>query len=274
MQAKPVKEIEEMNYFELIAFLGVGSSHPGGFIATKQNLQLLDVKQTDYVLDVGCGTGLTACFLAKAIGCKVIGIDIHPVMIERAKERAEKERLGDLVQFQTADIFALPFPANTFDLVLAESLTVFLDKVKVYRHVYRVLKPGGRLADLEMSIVKELPPEVDQQLQAYYGPNVHPLSFEGWKKAIEQAGLEYTGILNPQYVRINVSALLQEVKRDWVFIKQLVKNAKEHPEVVGRIQKNAEFMRKNHGYFGYGMITGRKPVNRSVFRRLRDVMAP
>lgn len=54
------KRVEDMNYFELLAWLGIGSSHPGGFPATKLNLETIQIKPEDYVLDAGCGSGLTS----------------------------------------------------------------------------------------------------------------------------------------------------------------------------------------------------------------------
>jgi len=97
----------------------------------------MQVKTEEYVLDAGCGSGLNACHLAKTIGCKIIGVDINPQMVEKACLRAEKEGVSHLVEFRLADVYDLPFANNHFDLVIAESITVFLDKVKVYQEFYR-----------------------------------------------------------------------------------------------------------------------------------------
>ena len=260
-----------MNYFELLAWLGIGSSHPGGFPATKQNLEVLKIKAEDYILDAGCGSGLTACFLAKTMGCKIVGMDIHPDMIEKARQRAERENVTGLVQFIVGDAYNLPFSPNTFDLVMAESLTVFLEKEKVYRQFYRVLKPGGRLADLEMAIMKELPPEIEAQMQECFGSDTNPLPFTGWVDTLKRAGFEYSGIENPQYLMPGSNGVVNELKKDWVLIKDLAIKVKEQPSLVGRLQRNAGFMKKNYNYFGYGVICGQKPLPRSatLFRRLR-----
>lgn len=252
--------IEDMNYFQLLAWLGIGSSHPGGFPATRRNLDLLKVKREEYVLDAGCGSGLTACYLAKTVGCRVMGIDIMPEMVEKARQRAERENVSDLVEFKVADVMNLPFPRGSFDLAMAESVTVFLDKVKVYRQFYRVLKPGGRLADLEMSVVNELSPELKDELHFVYGKGTDPLTFQGWVDALKEAGFEYTGILNAQANKINSGLLLQELKKDWIFVKDLAQKVSEQPGILHRLQNNAGFMRKNQGYFCYGLITGRKPL--------------
>jgi len=268
------KNVDEMNYFELLAWLGIGSSHPGGFPATKHNLENLQVSKDDYVLDAGCGSGLTACYLAKTAGCKIMGIDINPQMIEKARQRAEQENLSELLEFQVADVYDLTFPGNSFDLAMAESLTVFLDKVKVYKQFYRVLKPGGRLADLEMALVKELPPEIEEQMHQCFGPGTNPLSFQAWVDALQEAGFEYTGILNPQYLKPGSQLIIQELKQDWLLVKDLAEKVIEQPGLLGRLQKNAGFMRKNYGYFGFGMICGRKPLETRLnfLNRLRQML--
>jgi arsenite methyltransferase len=58
---------------------------------------------------VGCGAGVTACYLAKRYGCRLVGVDISARIIERSRERAKKERVADRVEFRVADAQDLPF---------------------------------------------------------------------------------------------------------------------------------------------------------------------
>jgi len=248
-----------MNYFELLAWLGIGSSHPGGFPATQQNLDAMGVKPEEYVLDAGCGSGLTACHLAKTRGCKIIGVDINPQMVEKACLRAEKEGVSHLVEFRLADVYNLPFANNCFDLVIAESITVFLDKVKVYREFYRVLKPEGRVADLEMVLLAELPANLRRQMEVCFGSGTNPLPFEEWLNALTQAGFQDEIIKNPQRMKKNGRLILNELKKDWVLVKGLSEKAASLPGLIIRLQKNANFMKMNRGYFGFGLVCGRKP---------------
>jgi len=254
------KRVEEMNYFELLAWLGIGSSHPGGFPATQQNLNALQVKTEEYVLDAGCGSGLTACHLAKTIGCKILGVDINPQMVEKAGLRAEKEGVSHLVEFRVADVCSLPLADNQFDLVIAESITVFLDKVKVYKEFYRVLKPEGRVADLEMVLLAELPVNLKIQLEACFGASTDPLPVEEWLNALRQAGFQDVVIKNPQRMKNNSNVILNDLKRDWVLVKGLKDKAADLPSLITRLQKNAGFMKRNRGYFGFGLFCGRKPT--------------
>lgn len=254
------KRVEDMNYFELLAWLGIGSSHPGGFPATKQNLDSIEIKPEDYVLDAGCGSGLTACHLAKTRGCKIMGVDISPQMVEKAAQRAEKEGVSQLVEFRVADVTHMPFPENSFNWVLAESITVFLDKIKVYQEFYRVLKPEGWVADLEMALLRELPPQLKHQLGECFGESTNPLPFEQWCQAITQAGFQDVEIKNPQPLKSSGNLIVNDLKQDWLLVKDLAQKVSKQPGLLPRLQKNATFIKKNRNYFGFGLIYGRKPT--------------
>ena len=254
------KRVENMNYFELLAWLGIGSSHPGGFPATKQNLDVIRVRPEEYVLDAGCGSGLTACHLAKTMGCKIMGIDINPQMVEKASLRAEKEGVSHLVEFRVADVYALPFAKDSFDLVIAESVTVFLDKVKVYREFFRVLKPEGRIADLEMALLRDLPANLRKQLEECFGSGTNPLPFQEWLDALTQAGFQDVDIKNAQPLRNRGNIIIDELKKDWLLIRELTEKVSRQPGLVPRLQKNAAFMKRYQGYFGFGLVYGRKPT--------------
>ena len=80
-------------------------------------METCDISEGQYVLDVGCGVGLTACYLARTYGCHVVGVDITLGMIDRANERAAKEGLLDLVEFRVADARDLPFDNAVFEVV-------------------------------------------------------------------------------------------------------------------------------------------------------------
>ncbi len=253
------KRVETMNYFELLAWLGIGSSHPGGFPATKENLEILSIDSAAYVLDAGCGSGLTACYLAKTSGCRIIGIDINPQMIEKASLRAQKEGVAHLVTFQIADAANLPFEDNLFDWVIGESITVFLDKVKVYREFYRVLKPKGKAADLEMALLSDLPDALRKQMKECFGYETDPLSYEKWAATLEEAGFCNVEIKNTQPLKDNRQVITNELKKDWILIKDLAGKVSSQPALLPRLQKNASFTKKYRSYFGYGLIFGEKP---------------
>ena len=77
-------------YFKWQAYWGC-TKHGGGLKATKELVELCRINKGKYVLDVGCGVGMTACYIAKRHGCKVVGVDISERMIAQVKERAKRE---------------------------------------------------------------------------------------------------------------------------------------------------------------------------------------
>lgn len=256
-----LKPVDELNYFELLAWLGIGSSHPGGFPATLKNLNIMDIKAEDLLLDAGCGSGLTACYLAKTKGCRVIGVDINPQMIEKARLRAEHENITHLVDFKVADVYDLPFPDNHFDWVLGESITVFLDKVKVYQEFLRVLKPEGHLADLEMALLQELPSQIRSQMEECYGKGTDPLPFQKWVDVLAEAGFVDVEVKNPQALQnTNSNLIVNALKHDWLLLKDLVPKVTNQPQIYRRLQNNANFMKRYKSYFGFGLLYAKKPL--------------
>ncbi|PUA39335.1 class I SAM-dependent methyltransferase [Paenibacillus elgii] len=145
-----------MNYLDVLSRLGAGSAHPGGFSATMSQLSRYPLPAGSRVLEVGCGTGRTSCYLAKQ-GFDITGLDLRPDMLVKAKFRAEAEQLD--IRFMEGDITALPFEDATFDVVLAESVTNFADIGRALAEYARVLRPGGILYDREVIA----PPSITQK---------------------------------------------------------------------------------------------------------------
>ena len=90
------EEISELepSYFELQAYWGA-TKHMGGLRATKELIELCHINKGKYVLDVGCGVGITPCYIAKRHGCRVVGVDISEGMIDWSNERAKREGVED-----------------------------------------------------------------------------------------------------------------------------------------------------------------------------------
>jgi tocopherol O-methyltransferase len=99
------------------------------------------------VLDVGCGFGGSALWLARHRGCNVTGITISPVQVKRATEQARAENLDDRVRFQVMDANHLDLPSASFDVVwVIECSEHLADKAGFIDTCARVLRPGGKLA--------------------------------------------------------------------------------------------------------------------------------
>jgi tocopherol O-methyltransferase len=104
------------------------------------------IKQSDKVLDAGCGVGGSSIFLASALGCKVTGITLSERQEQQATENAKQKGVEKLVDFKVMDYCATNFPDASFDIVWGcESICYADDKHQFVREAYRLLKPGGRL---------------------------------------------------------------------------------------------------------------------------------
>lgn len=118
--------------------------------------QIAKITKEDYVLDAGCGVGGSSVFLAKKIGCKVVGITLSEKQISSAKEFARKNDAADLVNFQIADFTKTNFEHGTFDVIWAiESVCHAYNKEDFVKEAARILKKGGRLIIADWFASKE-----------------------------------------------------------------------------------------------------------------------
>lgn len=117
------------------------------------------IRKGEAVLDVGCGGGVDSLVAAMMVGPtgKVIGIDVVPEMLQRARENLEKTSI-DNVSFQESSPEALPFPDGSFDVVISNgAFNLIPDKAKALKEVLRVLEPSGRLMIADEILTGELP---------------------------------------------------------------------------------------------------------------------
>lgn len=130
-----------------------------------------NIRAGEVVVDLGSGGGLDVFLAAKKVGPagKAIGIDMTPEMIERARANAKKQELTN-VEFHLSTIDRLPLPDASVDCVISNCvINLAPDKAAVLKEIFRVLKPGGRVAISDLALKKQLPPEIGQDLMAYVG---------------------------------------------------------------------------------------------------------
>jgi ubiquinone/menaquinone biosynthesis C-methylase UbiE len=110
----------------------------------------LELDAESHLLDLGCGVGGPARFLAKTYGCRVTGIDLSEFNVRAAQERATQTGLGDRVSFIHGNALEIPFAPESFTHALGcEAFCYFPDKVQLYAAAHRVLKPQGAIGFLE-----------------------------------------------------------------------------------------------------------------------------
>lgn len=119
--------------------------HIRGSQATADLAQLLSPQEGQRLLDLGCGIGGPARWLASEYGCAVIGLDLTEVYCRTARDLTARVNLAQRSCFLCGDALRLPFGEGCFDVVWTQHAAMNIaDKARLYREVARVLKPGGR----------------------------------------------------------------------------------------------------------------------------------
>ncbi|MBI2954258.1 MAG: methyltransferase domain-containing protein [Chloroflexi bacterium] len=137
---------------------------PGGLDLTKRLAAVAGLGRGHLVLDIACGKGTTAFFLAREHGCRVVGLDLSEQMIAISRQKAAQEELPQTAGFLVGDAERLPFASGCFDVVVAEcSFSLLPDKEAAAREICRVLKPGGKLAMTDIVLRGDVSDELRSQ---------------------------------------------------------------------------------------------------------------
>ncbi|HBH60502.1 MAG TPA: arsenite S-adenosylmethyltransferase [Nitrospiraceae bacterium] len=153
---------------------------------------LASLKKGETVLDLGSGAGFDCFLAADRVGTtgRIIGVDMTAEMIERARENARKNRIEN-VEFRIGEIESLPVADNSVDVVISNCvINLSPDKQKVFQEIYRVLKPGGRVAISDIALNKTLPEKLQKSMDAYVGCISGALLVEEYKRSVESSGLK------------------------------------------------------------------------------------
>ncbi|MBC7361938.1 MAG: arsenite methyltransferase [Candidatus Aminicenantes bacterium] len=179
---------EELRAVPREANLGLGCGNPTA---------LASLKPGETVLDLGSGAGIDCFLAAQRVGAegRVIGVDMTPEMIERARASAIKGNYTN-VEFRLGEIENLPVADSSIDVIISNCvINLSTDKLRVFREAFRVLRPGGRLLVSDLVLKKPLPPEVSQSFEAYVACVAGALIKDDYLEAIKTAGFKEVEIL-------------------------------------------------------------------------------
>lgn len=163
------------------ADLGLGCGIPTEFA---------QIKEGDTVLDLGSGAG-NDCFVARALvgeKGKVIGVDMTEIMIDKARENAEKLNFNN-VEFRFGDIENLPIGGNRIDVVISNCvLNLVPDKEKAFAEMFRVLKAGGHFSVSDVVLKGDLPGNLKNDAEMYAGCVSGAIQLDDYMNIIHRAG--------------------------------------------------------------------------------------
>ena len=157
---------------------------------------IASIKKGEVVVDLGSGGGFDCFLAASEVGDRgrVIGVDMTPEMISRARMNKEKAA-ADNVEFRLGEIEHLPVGDNVADLMISNCvINLSPEKSQVYRDAFRVLKPGGRLAVSDIVALKPLPENIQKDLAMVSACIGGAATIEDTKNMLKQAGFEKISI--------------------------------------------------------------------------------
>ena len=171
------------------ANLGLGCGNP---------VALASLRGGETVLDLGAGAGFDCFLAANKVGRngKVIGVDMTPEMVEKARDNAKKGDYSN-VEFRLGEIENLPAADNSVDAVISNCvINLVPNKDRVFAETFRVLRPGGRIMISDIVLLKELPDSIRNSVEAYIGCLSGAIMKGKYVEAIEAAGFRDVKIID------------------------------------------------------------------------------
>jgi len=182
------------------ANMGLGCGNPQAIAALRPG---------ETVVDLGCGGGFDCFLAARRVGKNghVIGVDMTPEMIHKARENAAKGKVHN-VDFRLGEIEHLPVADGTADVILSNCvINLSPDKPQVFAEAFRVLRPNGRLAISDVVAIAPIPAKVKQNLQAHSGCIAGSATVPETKRMLQKAGFSQ--------ILIRVNERSKEYIKDW-----------------------------------------------------------
>jgi ubiquinone/menaquinone biosynthesis C-methylase UbiE len=172
---------EELTSVPEGANLGLGCGNP---------IALASLAEGETVLDLGSGAGFDCFLAANKVGKtgRVIGVDMTPEMVDKARENATKGGYSN-TEFRLGEIENIPAANGSVDAVISNCvINLSPDKERVFKEAFRVLKPGGRLMVSDIVLLRELPDFIKESVTAYVGCVAGAMIKDEYLEVIRQAG--------------------------------------------------------------------------------------
>ncbi|GAB3644265.1 arsenite methyltransferase [Spirosoma arcticum] len=178
--------------------------------------QFAQIKPGDVVVDLGSGAG-NDCFVARAetgeTG-RVIGLDMTPAMIDRARKNAKTLGYTN-VEFVYGDIEDMPMPDNLADVVVSNCvMNLVPDKQKAFAETYRILKPGGHFSISDIVLIGELPAGLQQDAELYAGCVSGAIQQDEYLRIVAEAGFKNVLIQKQKVISLPQELLLNYLTAD------------------------------------------------------------
>lgn len=203
------------------ANLGLGCGNP---------VAMSSLKEGETVLDLGSGAGFDCFLAANRVGKRgrVIGVDMTPEMIQKARENARKGKYEN-VEFRLGEIENIPAADSSVDAVISNCvINLAPDKKRVFKEAFRVLKHRGRLVVSDIVLLKELPEVIRNDVRSYVGCISGAIVKDDYLAAIKSAGFKEVKTLGEVHFPAELMA-------NDPTAKALIEDLKVPPEVLNEV---------------------------------------
>jgi SAM-dependent methyltransferase len=255
---RPKLDVKSLDPYTFMAVLGKRVIHPGGRRSTEELVELAGLRAGQTVIDVGCGVGTTAMQMARRFGVSVIGVDISPIMLERARSNVRRAHLERDIEIEQGDILALRFPEGTFDRVIAEAVTMFVDRQRAARELVRVCRPGGMVLATEFFWRQ---PPTEEAREIFLGqvcPGMQLDRLDGWVRIYNDAGLSDIEVRSGPFEMMTPHGFIQD--EGFVNTVGCMARGLSRPAYLRKMAWLMPRLSRAVPYLGYLLIAGLKPA--------------
>ena len=207
---RPRLDVNSLDPYSFLAVLGKRVIHPGGRRSTEELFNLAQLQAGQNALDVGCGVATTAIQMTRRFRVAVTAVDVSPLMLERARSNVRRASLERDVTVQPGDILDLHFPDATFDRVIAEAVTMFVDRQRAPRELVRVCRPGGMVLATEFFWRRPPTAEAREVFLGQVCPGMQLDQLDGWVRIYEDAGLTDIEVRSGPFEMMTPRGFLQD----------------------------------------------------------------
>jgi SAM-dependent methyltransferase len=251
-------DVASLDPYKFMAVIGKRVIHPGGRVSTEALLGKAEIGAQSRVLDVGCGVATTAVEIARRYGAHVTAVDISALMLERAAANVQASALADLVTVEEGDICTLAFADESFDVVIAEAVTMFVDRKRAAAELARVCAPGGRVLATEFCWPQ---PPSGEAREIFLGQVCPGMSFdtvEEWVAIYASAGLLNLTTQSGPFEMMTPRGFLADegLARSLAIMAHVA----VRPAHVRKMAWLMPRMAKAVPYLGYVLVAGEKPA--------------
>lgn len=251
-------EVAALDPYKFMAVIGKTVIHPGGRVSTRALLARARITAASRVVDVGCGVATTAIEIARRYGAQVTAVDIAPLMLERAEANVRAAKLAGRVTVQQGDIYALPFDDESFDVVIAEAVTMFADRRRAASELARVYAPSGQVLATEFCWRTTPPPEARQVFLGQVCPGMVFDTADDWAQIYSSVGLTSVDTQTGPFEMMTPHGFLADEgpARSLAIMTRVA----ARPANIRKMAWLMPKMAKAVPYLGYILVAGRKPL--------------